>query len=96
MDEFYEYHRPDGTIEYRNVRYDEIVEEMKRIRADAESHPIPEPTAEDEMAMLLTARASEYPPMEDFLDAWVKNDAEALNKYREDCLAVKEKYPKPE
>lgn len=41
-------------------------------------------------------RKSEYPPMEDFLDAWVKNDADALNKYRADCLAVKQKYPKPE
>lgn len=41
-------------------------------------------------------REKEYPPMEDFLDAWVKNDADALNKYRADCLAVKQKYPKPE
>jgi len=29
------------------------------------------------------------------LDAVVKDDAEAIEKYRSDCLAVKLKYPKP-
>ena len=41
-------------------------------------------------------REKEYPDPIEFNDAWVKNDADALNKYRADCLAVKEKYPKPE
>lgn len=62
----------------------EIIAEVARLQAEWEAR---------EYARL---RDPEYPPMEDFLDAWVKNDAEALNKYREDCLAVKEKYPKPE
>lgn len=39
-------------------------------------------------------RASEYPPMTDFVDAWVKNDQVALEEYRRKCLAVKTKYPK--
>ena len=39
-------------------------------------------------------RVSEYPPMEDFADAWVKNDVEAMEKYKAYCLAVKAKYPK--
>ena len=39
-------------------------------------------------------RAAAYPPVADYLDAWVKNDAVALEKYRSDCLAVKAKYPK--
>jgi hypothetical protein len=40
------------------------------------------------------ARASEYPPMTDYLDAIVKNDQAQIDKYIADCLAVKAKYPK--
>ena len=40
-------------------------------------------------------RRMEYPPLEDFADAWVKNDQVALEEYRQSCLAVKAKYPKP-
>jgi hypothetical protein len=39
-------------------------------------------------------RTKAYPSMMDFADAWVKNDEVALEKYRQDCLAVKSKYPK--
>jgi len=39
-------------------------------------------------------RKAEYPPIEDYLDAWVKEDTQALGKYKADCLAVKEKHPK--
>ncbi len=39
-------------------------------------------------------RKTEYPPIEDFADAWVKNDEQALEEYRQKCLAVKAKYPK--
>ena len=40
------------------------------------------------------ARAREYPPMTDYLDAIVKNDQAQIDKYIADCLAVKAKYPK--
>ena len=40
------------------------------------------------------ARASEYPPITDFLDGMVKNDQAQIDKYIADCLAVKAKYPK--
>ena len=40
-------------------------------------------------------RAAAYPSAKDFLDAWVKNDQVALEAYRQACLAVKAKYPKP-
>jgi hypothetical protein len=43
-----------------------------------------------------TKRRNEYPDHKDFLDAWVKNDQEALEEYRQQCLNVKLKYPKPE
>jgi hypothetical protein len=40
-------------------------------------------------------RITEYPMVSDFLDAWVKNDQAALEEYRQACLAVKAKFPKP-
>jgi hypothetical protein len=40
-------------------------------------------------------RSNEYPSVKNFLDAWVKNDEAALEEYRQACLAVKAKYPKP-
>ena len=41
-------------------------------------------------------RASEYPPMADYLDGIAKGDTAQVDKYIADCLAVKVKYPKPE
>lgn len=39
-------------------------------------------------------RTSEYPPIEDYLDAIVKGDTEAEEEYKIKCLKVKAKYPK--
>ena len=39
-------------------------------------------------------RAREYPPMADYLDGIVKGDTAQVQKYIDDCLAVKAKYPK--
>ena len=39
-------------------------------------------------------RASEYPPIADYLDGVVKGDQAQIDKYVADCLAVKAKYPK--
>jgi hypothetical protein len=41
-------------------------------------------------------RLTAYPELGQFVDAWVKGDEAALEEYRQDCLAVKAKYPKPE
>jgi hypothetical protein len=41
-------------------------------------------------------RKVNYPPLEDFVDAWVKGDDAALELYRERCLEVKQRFPKPE
>ncbi len=41
-------------------------------------------------------RAVEYPDFRDYLDGIVKGDQDQIDKYISDCLAVKEKYPKPE
>lgn len=39
-------------------------------------------------------RASEYPPITDYIDGVVKGDKAQIDKYIADCLAVKNKYPK--
>lgn len=41
-------------------------------------------------------RAAEYPPMTDYLDGVVKGDQVQIDKYIAACLAVKNKYPKPQ
>ena len=40
-------------------------------------------------------RASEYPPMADYLDGVVKGDQAQIDAYIAACQAVKAKYPKP-
>jgi len=42
----------------------------------------------------IAKRASEYPPMTDYLDGVVKGDQAQIDKYIADCQAVKAKYPK--
>lgn len=41
-------------------------------------------------------RASEYPPITDYLDGVVKGDQAQIDAYIAACQAVKNKYPKPE
>jgi hypothetical protein len=41
-------------------------------------------------------RRFEYPPITDYLDAVVKGDQPEIDNYIQKCLAVKQKYPKPE
>jgi hypothetical protein len=40
-------------------------------------------------------RKLNYPSIEEFADAWVKDDKEALQLYKERCLEVKQRFPKP-
>jgi len=39
-------------------------------------------------------RVKEYPDFKDYLDGIVKGDTAQVQKYIDDCLAVKAKYPK--
>lgn len=41
-------------------------------------------------------RASEYPPITDYIDGIVKSDQAQVQAYIDACLAVKAKYPKPD
>ena len=42
----------------------------------------------------IAKRASEYPPITDYIDGVVKNDQAQIDKYIADCLAVKARHPK--
>jgi len=50
--------------------------------------------AELDAVAYIDQRRSEYPPVEDYLDAIVKGDEEQKQAYIDACLAVKAKYPK--
>jgi len=41
-------------------------------------------------------RIMHYPELGEFVDAWVKGDTNAMEEYKQKCLAIKAKYPKPE
>ena len=47
-----------------------------------------------ELGECLSNRRAEYPDYRDYLDAIVKGDDAQKQKYIDDCLAVKAKYPK--
>lgn len=72
----------EEAIQLHNWEPDPEVEEQIRI--------------EEEKIAYIELRKSVYPPIEDFADAWVKQDDKALEEYRQKCLAVKEQFPKPE
>jgi hypothetical protein len=63
---------------------EEINEEIKRL------------TKEYEDTQYQRDRAKEYPSFLEYIDGIVKGDAEQVQKYIDDCLAVKVRYPKPE
>ena len=42
----------------------------------------------------IAKRASEYPPITDYIDGVVKGDQVQIDKYIADCLAVKARHPK--
>lgn len=39
-------------------------------------------------------RRNSYPPITDYVDAWVKSDTVALEAYKQACLNVKARFPK--
>ena len=72
------------------------------IRGDNAFDSAGNPVAYDEAAVqayidanaYIAKRASEYPPITDYLDGVVKGNQAQIDKYIADCLAVKAKYPK--
>jgi hypothetical protein len=71
--------------------------EITKLEADILGREKYEIAKEAQIAELdyVRQRVYAYPTFGEFADAWVKNDTVALEKYRQECLAVKTKYPKP-
>jgi hypothetical protein len=40
-------------------------------------------------------RKLNYPPIEDYIDGVVKNNQEQIDTYINECLSIKQQYPKP-
>lgn len=75
--------------------------ELKQAEDGTERVDVP---SSDELETLIQSdeyvekRTSEYPPISDFVDAYVKKeagDSTQMDVYVQTCLAVKNKYPKP-
>ena len=56
---------------------------------------LPEAEAHFALELCRAQRRREYPPIADYLDGIVKGDQAQVQKYIDECLAVKAKYPKP-
>jgi hypothetical protein len=72
--------------------------EITKVEADRIGKLNYEKFREEELAQMdyVRQRINNYPEMGEFVDAWVKNDQAALEEYRQKCLAIKAKYPKPQ
>jgi hypothetical protein len=77
---------PAGLIEITKAECERIGKQNYEAQREAEIAQM------DYVRQRLTA----YPELGEFVDAWVKNDQAALEEYRQKCLAVKAKYPKPQ
>jgi hypothetical protein len=85
------YKAPDNSLHFLDsAEYEYLLPAGSVQITDAEAEtlrPVYTPTYAEK-------RASEYPPMTDYLDGVVKGDQAQIDKYIADCLAVKAKYPK--
>lgn len=72
--------------------------EITKIEAERIGKLNYEAQRESEIAKMdyVRQRLTAYPELGEFVDAWVKNDTAALEEYRQKCLTVKEKFPKPD
>ena len=55
----------------------------------------PEPADVLPLPSYAELRRAAYPPLADLIDGLVKDDAAQIQAYKDACLAVKAKYPKP-
>jgi len=78
--------------------YPQVIRTVGETAYDAEGNEV----AYDKVAVqayvdahaYIAKRASEYPPITDYIDGVVKGDQAQIDKYIADCLAVKAKYTK--
>lgn len=84
-------------IDAPQVDYTKNVKELTPVNNNGwkQVWEVTDASSEEILQRVLELRASEYPPMSDYLDGIVKGDQAQVDKYIADCLAVKAKYPKP-
>ena len=70
-----------------NSDYAEYLEWVADGNTATAADAIPDPTYQEN-------RVAEYPPVADYLDGIAKADDLQVQKYIDDCLVVKAKYPK--
>ena len=75
--------RTVGDVAYDAVRK-KAAYEISAVQAYVDAHAY------------IAKRASEFPPITDYLDGVVKGDQAQIDKYIADCLAVKARHPKGE
>ena len=87
--------RPNAKFTVRGNETIEWLDDTETQPSDTEiQNEIDRLQAEYDALEYQRKRQAEYPPMADYLDAIVKGDDAQKQKYINDCLAVKEKYPK--
>lgn len=65
------------------------------IEGAAEIHALCEQRS-PELSSYRELRKASYPDIGEYMDAVVKGDGDAIERYRQQCLEVKAMYPKPE
>tara|TARA_R110000868_G_scaffold403824_2_gene681470 strand:+ start:726 stop:992 length:267 start_codon:yes stop_codon:yes gene_type:complete len=86
------YKAPDNALHFIEPAFAHMLPEGCTPITDAEAEalrPVPPAPAYKEL------RAAAYPPVADYLDAIIKGDEAQVRAYKDACLAVKAKYPKP-
>jgi hypothetical protein len=73
--------RTQGDIAY-DADGNEVAYDKSAVQAYVDAHAY------------IAKRASEYPPITDYIDGVVKGDQAQIDKYIADCLAVKQRFPK--
>lgn len=80
------------------VEKPEVMEFIVGVNDDSEIDEMVRMTVENDFPEIKPSyqelRRQAYPPVTDYLDGIVKGDQAQIQKYIDDCLAVKAKYPK--
>lgn len=84
------YKSPDNSVHFIDPAFENLLPKGSVQITDEEAETL-RPKTELTYAQ---KRASEYPPITDYLDGVVKADQAQIAKYIADCQAVKAKYPK--
>lgn len=77
---------PQVRSTYREMAYDADGNEVAYDKAAVQAYV--------DARAYISKRASEYPPITDYIDGVVKGDQAQIQAYIDACLAVKAKYPK--